>query len=169
MVALEDVKKLKVQVCSARHPDPAYLPGLVRSRLAVPLQELKDELETLGLPTNGLKAELAERLEAALGGEAAADADATAGASPDAGSATGVLFVFLRLPYKPFLNGCPAMQTTPQEQMVKLLRSQLLRPQPQQSQSPKRPWSRWLRRSQPQWKPRSPLLRRCPSQPRALF
>ncbi len=78
MVALEDVKKLKVQVCATAlslvpRSDLKTLMQRGHQELATDLQELKDELQSRGLDTSGLKAVLVERLEEAIGAGGAAN------------------------------------------------------------------------------------------------
>lgn len=89
MVALEDIKKLKVQVCATAlsllpRSDLKMLMQRGHQQLATDLQELKDELQSRGLDTSGLKAVLVERLEEAIAGGAADGAAAEPAAEADA-------------------------------------------------------------------------------------
>lgn len=87
MVAVGDVKKLKVQVSHwtvTRSEALAYacdpFPDLQQLRG----QELKDELQSRGLDTSGLKAALVERLEDALADAPAASDGAAAAPGAEA-------------------------------------------------------------------------------------
>ena len=84
MTTIEDAKKMKVQV---RAESRRSCRSLIRV-LSVPvydgefrLQELKDELQSRGLETTGLKAELLDRLTDAIGGAEAGNEDVAAGES----------------------------------------------------------------------------------------
>lgn len=85
MVTLEDVKKMKVQVCRGGvcscSDELTLLPWFQAEGVRRMLQELRDELEARNMPTTGLKAELLERLEEALAGGAENGEGATPGTS----------------------------------------------------------------------------------------
>ena len=81
MTTIEDVKKMKVQVCAAYPVLPLSISLLFCPVIKqdIRVQDLKDELEKRDLPTTGLKAELLDRLMDSMGGDAAGDGDVAAG------------------------------------------------------------------------------------------